>query len=266
MSRQALVALGLTASLWAGAASAAVQPVPGVTDSRIRSVFYDPGQVVEVVGHLGYQMMIEFGPDERLENVSIGDSLAWQVTPNRKADLLFLKPLEKDAVTNMTVVTDKRRYNFQLSARVASGPRDPRLIYGLRFDYPPEPDAKPAPPPPPPVPPESGRNTAYTYTGTSRLAPQRVFDDGKSTWFAFAEDLETPGVFALDAAGAESVVNFTVRGDYVVVDQVSPAFVLRRGKESLVLHNEAWREPAPGPDSPKPRPEKGKALFGKRNR
>lgn len=249
--------------LWAGAAGAAVQPAPGQLDPRIRSVFYDPGQVVEVTGHLGYQMMIEFGPGERIENVSIGDGQDWQVTPNRRADLLFLKPLEAGAATNMTVVTSRRRYSFLLSARAASGPKDPRLIFGLRFDYPPEPAAEPAAAAPEPP---SERNAAYTYTGSPGLAPARVFDDGRSTWFAFAEGPETPAIFAMDATGAESVVNSAMRGDYVVVDQIAPAFRLRRGKETLTLHNDAWRAPAPGPDSPQPRPKKGWSLPWFKNR
>lgn len=243
--------------LWAGAAAAAVSPAPGLLDPRIRSVAYDPGQVVEVTGHTGYQMMIEFAPGERIENVSIGDSQDWQVTPNRRADLLFLKPLEVGAATNMTVVTNRRRYSFLLRAREASGPKDPRLMFGLRFDYPPEPE--PTPPPPEPEPPLE-RNAAYTYTGSPGLAPARVFDDGRSTWFAFAEGPETPAIFAMDASGAESVVNSSVRGDYVIVDQVAPAFMLRRGKEVLTLHNDAWRAPAPGPDSPLPRPKKRWSL------
>jgi type IV secretion system protein VirB9 len=252
-----LVALSFVALLWSAPAAAGA-----AADPRIRSTLYDPSRVVELVGHLGYQMMIEFAPGERIENVSIGDSLGWQVTPNRKADLLFLKPLEKDAVTNMAVVTDRRRYSFQLSARTASGPHDPRLIFGLRFEFPPEAPATAEAPAAPIAPPPEARNAAYSFTGDRRLAPGRVFDDGRSTWFTFAEDLETPGVFALDAAGAESVVNFTVRGDYVVVDQVSPAFVLRRGKASLILHNDGWREPAPGPESPKPRAKPRWRLFG----
>lgn len=243
--------------LWAGLAAAAVQPAPGPLDPRIRSVFYDPGQVVEVTGHLGYQMMIEFGAGERIENVSIGDGQDWQVTPNRRADLLFLKPLETGPATNMTVVTNRRHYSFLLSTREASGPKDPRLIFGLRFDYPPEPE--PAAPPPEPAPPTE-RNAAYTYTGSPELTPARVFDDGRSTWFAFAQGPETPAIFAMDASGAESVVNSAVRGDYVVVDQIAPAFMLRRGKQSLVLHNDAWRTPAPGPDSPLPRPKKRWSL------
>lgn len=249
----------------AAPALAAVQPVPGAADPRIRSVLYEPAQVVEITGHLGYQLMIEFGDGERIENVSIGDSLAWQITPNRAADLLFVKPLEKDAVTNMAVVTDRRRYNFQLTARQASGPRDPRLIYGVRFDYPPEPPAVVEAPTEPAVPPPSARNTAYTYTGDGRLAPSAVFDDGRSTFFAFAEEGEAPAIFALDAAGAETVVNFTLRESYVVVDQISPAFTLRRGKQALTLHNDAWREPTPGPDAPKPRPAK-RGLFSKASR
>jgi type IV secretion system protein VirB9 len=74
--------------------------------------------------------MIEFGPDERIENVAIGDALAWQVTPNRGANLLFVKPVELAVATNMTVVTDRRRYAFELSASRA--PRAPVPRHGLR--------------------------------------------------------------------------------------------------------------------------------------
>lgn len=247
-------------ALAATAAAAAVQPAPDDADTRIRSVMFDPAQVVEVTGHMGYQMMIEFAPGERIENVSIGDSLAWQVTPNRAADLLFVKPLEKDAVTNMAVVTDLRRYNFQLTSRQAVGPRDPRLVYGVRFDYPPPPPSLAAEPAPPTLPEQKARNTAYTYTGDTSLTPRAVFDDGGSTYFLFADAGETPAIFSVDAAGAESVVNFTLREGHVMVDQIAPAFVLRRGKQAMTLHNDAWRPAPPGPDAPKPRVVK-RGLF-----
>lgn len=255
----------LAAALAAPAALAAVQPTPGAADARIRSVMFDPAQVVEVTGHMGYQMMIEFADGERIENVSIGDSLAWQITPNRAADLLFVKPLEKDAVTNMAVVTDRRRYSFQLTSRLAAGPRDPRLVYGVRFDYPAEPPAEPARAVAPALPPLEARNTAYTYTGDASLAPQAVFDDGRSTFFAFADTGEAPAVFSMDAGGAESVVNFTLRDGHVMVDQIAPAFVLRRGKQQMILHNDAWREAPPGPEAPKPRTVK-RGLFSRGGR
>src|SRR6218665_2630783 len=76
-------------------AQIATYPVPGPGDPRIKEFMYDPNAIVGIRGMLGYEMTIEFGADERIENVSIGDSLSWQVTPNRKATLLFLKPMSK---------------------------------------------------------------------------------------------------------------------------------------------------------------------------
>ena len=84
------------------------KPVAGPGDPRIKQFMYDPNAIVAIKGQLGYEMTIEFGADERIENVSIGDSLSWQVTPNRKATLLFLKPMSKSAATSMTVVTTQR--------------------------------------------------------------------------------------------------------------------------------------------------------------
>ena len=100
--------------LWA-ALTAQAYPEPGSLDPHIQRILFEPEQVVALRGALGWQMMIEFGADERIENVSIGDSQAWQVTPNKRARMLFLKPLIKNASTNMTVVTSQRRYAFELS-------------------------------------------------------------------------------------------------------------------------------------------------------
>ena len=65
------------------------------TDNRIRSVAYDPEQIVRILGKTGIQSTIEFGAGERIENVAVGDSSAWQITPNRRASLLFVKPLRR---------------------------------------------------------------------------------------------------------------------------------------------------------------------------
>ena len=85
-------------------------------DNRIRSMAYDPDKIVQVLGRPGIQSTIEFADDERIENVAVGDSAAWQITPNRRASLLFVKPLVGHSRTNMTVVTDRRTYMFDLVA------------------------------------------------------------------------------------------------------------------------------------------------------
>ena len=81
-------------------------PARAEPDSRLHTVRYDAGAVVQLRGQRGYQSMIQFAADERIENVAVGDSAAWQVTPNKRADMLFLKPMLPDARTNMTVVFD----------------------------------------------------------------------------------------------------------------------------------------------------------------
>ena len=126
-------ALALSFALLAAPAGAVV-PHPGSGDPRLHVVAYDPSEVVELHGVLGYQLSVEFDPEERIENVAIGDSLGWQVTPNRKANLLFLKPMANRPDTNMTVVTDRHTYLFDLVASNSAKP-----LYVLKFTYPDEP-------------------------------------------------------------------------------------------------------------------------------
>ncbi len=244
-----LLALAATAP---AAAQSAPSPAPGratVVDPRIRTLMYDSDRVVAVHAVFGYQLMIQFGADERIEDVAIGDGAAWQVTPNKGASLLFIKPVDQAAATNMTVVTDRRSYLFQLTASSALSPGD--MTYVIRFAYPPEPVVVATPPPPPPPPPQR-RNAAYTYAGARDLLPSEVFDDGKFTYFKWPESEATPALFLVDRNGAESLVNYSYRDGYQVVEQVSHLFRLRNGKDVTTIINQAWREPPPGDDAPKP--------------
>ena len=101
-------------------------------DNRIRSLAYDPDKIVQVIGKTGIQSTIQFDGDERIQNVAVGDSSKWQVTPNHGATLLFVKPLAARVRTNMTVVTDRRTYMFDLVA----GDKFSTPVYALKFSYP----------------------------------------------------------------------------------------------------------------------------------
>jgi type IV secretion system protein VirB9 len=200
------------------------RPDPGLVDPHIQSILYDPDQVVLLNGALGWQIMIEFAPDERIENVSIGDALAWQVTPNKKARDLFLKPLIKNAATNMTVLTDQRRYAFELEA----GPRLGTTPWVLRFEYPKEivqAVEEPLPPPPPPL------NFRYLIGGDPTLRPSRVWDDGTVTYFEFSNETPLPAIYTGSPKGPESLVNTSVRGRVIIVQQTSGIFTLRSGDQ-----------------------------------
>ncbi|HEX5280732.1 MAG TPA: TrbG/VirB9 family P-type conjugative transfer protein [Micropepsaceae bacterium] len=208
-------------------------PKPSLTDPRIQSLEYDPDQVILLQGSIGYQIMVEFSPGETLENVAIGDSLAWQVTVNKNASRLFLKPLDPLAVTNLTVVTGERRYLFEL--RVAE--KDSPIVtpFVLRFNYP-QPVIAVAVPPEAESPPQVV-NSNYGISGPAENRPSRVFDDGQMVYFQWPANAEVPAIFAVSADGSESLINYSVHDGYIVVDELSPRFSLRDGKQVVTVVN-----------------------------
>lgn len=244
-------------------------------DARIRKLAYEPDAIVRLEGCFGFQTMVEFGPDERIENVGLGEAAQWLVSPNKRSNMLFVKPAYRTTHSNMTVSTDRRRYAFELVARDTPACRRGAVAYSVRFTYPDEPaaplvtaQANPTPPEPV-VPPPEQRNAAYTFSGARENVPQRIFDNGRATYFRWTEGATTPAVFALAADKSESPVSFTSQGDYLVVALVAPAFVLRRGNAVAVLHNDAYQTPSLDAGSPQPRPEAvaetaKRDLFGRR--
>jgi type IV secretion system protein VirB9 len=216
---------------------------PLFAGNRISQVYYSPDRVVSIAGHKSIQTMIEFRRDERIENVALGDSAAWQVTPNKRANLIFVKPLMLRARTNMTVVTDKRRYLFELSA----GGVQSRMVYALRFIYPedfalpPLPEKLDVPPPPPPP----VINTNWLAKGDKRLIPDRIYDDGKSTFLTWNTDSELPAILTKGTDGGEGPVNYTVKDGELVIDGVATSYVLRVGKATATLTNLSARSATP---------------------
>lgn len=234
----AILALALGCALAGPAFSQASRA--SLVDPRIRTVAYDPDQVIRLTGYFGLQTMLEFALDERIENVSIGDALGWQVTPNKRANLLFLKPLDRVASTNMTVVTDRRRYVFDLMvAAPKASTRD--LAYVVRFQVP-APLMAAAPSPPASRATPLAKNSAYSLQGPLAIQPTRVFDDGRSTYFAWPQQADLPAVFVVGADGVEGLANAVVRDGFLVVDQLAPRFVLRSGELVVTVLNTAPRQ------------------------
>jgi type IV secretion system protein VirB9 len=237
-------------------------------DPRIRVVDYDPNKIVRLVAHTGYQVSVEFGENERIETVGLGDASVWQITPNSAANVLFVKPIGVSRPTNMYIVTSRRRYSLELLPRSGRHVAAKNILYALRFRYPLEPVAEVAPlaPPAPLIatPPEQW-NRAYSYDGAIANVPEEVFDDGAATYFRFAAGAATPAIFIVAAGAGESVVNFAVRGPYVVIDALAPKFVLRQGDAVTHVYNDTYKQPTPGPNAPTARTtttKKKKGFFG----
>ncbi len=244
MSRaRALFAAALLATL--------ASPALAQSDPRLVTREYSPDRVVRVEGRPNVQATIRFAEDETIQNVAIGDSQAWQVTPSRSADLLFVKPLSARASTNMTVVTSKRVYLFDLVA----GPAVRNPLYVLSFTYPHEEVAEedvqlagtsgtgesansaeiaaatddlavidPA-----------TLNFAWGTSGAPALLPETVYDNGTATFLTWPAGEPMPAILIKNAEGLEGPVNFATRGGVIVIDAVPGEIILRSGEDMARL-------------------------------
>jgi type IV secretion system protein VirB9 len=207
----------LAAALIAAPLAAQVRPQPGTGDPRIQTVDYDANQVVQIQAAPGYQVTLEFGSDEQIESVAVGDSGAWQVTANHRGGHLFIKPLRDGVSTNMTVVTSSRIYAFELTPLYGAAAD---MAYTVRFRYPAAASAAPAEP-------EAVAEGRYRVSGERSLRPSRISDDGRHTYIEWPRDRALPAVYALDDRGQEALVNGMMRDDLYVIDSVVPRLVFR---------------------------------------
>lgn len=263
----------------ASPAHATREPRPIQIDHRVRTAIYQPDQVYKYTGHYHYQSSIEFAPDETILTISMGDSTAWMLNPSGYR--LFLKPVEQDATTNMTVITNKRTYLFELHARETDDIDDKEMVFIMRFLYPNESaggggrrgssddgtsfsrylDSVPDPLS------DLGKfNLNYTIAGTDIIAPIRIFDDGQFTYFQFRnKNADLPAFYMADDTGAESLINFRTRGDYIVVERVAKKFTLRHGTMVACVFNEAWTPLGDLPPEYQPDVVPGKYTVGPEN-
>ncbi len=247
--------------------------VPITTDSRIKTLVFNPNEVYELKFYYNYQSFIEFAEDEEIEMISIGEAFAWRLTPAGKR--LFIRPLEISAHTNMTIITNKRTYHFDIRSSEYEGKADEELVYTIRFFYPQI--GQPLPIPPQlaatniarplvtskqqktliktPVqmfrvdqklpgilqrnPEQTELNFDYSVAGKSdNIAPLKVYSDDNETFFQFANNnLVIPSINLVDANGVEQPMSYIIRDNYVVIPAVGRQFTLRLADSLLCIYN-----------------------------
>lgn len=226
---------------------------PTAIDSRIRVIAYTPNDVFKYTGYYGYQASIEFAPTEEIINISMGDTTGWTILPN--GNRLFLKPIEKDATTNMTLITNKRTYFFELYAEEAASIRDPDMVFNVKFLYPDEEESEDihnyhahssaASGTIPDLAHPENLNFNYTISGNEEIAPIKIFDDGEFTYLQFRDKNKViPAIFAVDEELRESMVNSKIDSkieNLVIVEQVFHKIALRHGDKVLCIFNESFR-------------------------
>lgn len=225
-------------------------------DSRLVEFSYDLDNTYLVLAKPKAVTHIQFAADEMIQSVAAGDTANWEFTPTRNRKNLFVKPRFDDQETSLTVITDKRTYQFVMRStgdgkkwyQRVSWIYSRDLVLSMEGMEPAEGSAgatpaaaaaqglgaKPATTEGELAIEPSSLRFGYEISGDAAFRPRVVFDDGRFTYFKMPSNLqELPALFAVIEDKDYSLVNFEVKGDYLVAQRLLPLAVLKLGREEV---------------------------------
>lgn len=229
------------------------------TDTRLVVFSFDEDNTYQILTRPKYVTNIQLSKDELFVNLMIGDPISW-VADKSKFGNIFIRPKFPNTQTSATIVTNKRTYQLILKSSAEDG----KWYQRVTWEYPKQllPDDQDAfqaasneslPAQIPTQPPVDRANQEskiqhsvslenlnfeYEVKGRADFSPVQVFDDGKFTWIKMPSRLQDlPAFFVKNSADEIELVNYTIDGDYVVVQRLAPAVVLKLGKEEVTLIN-----------------------------
>lgn len=243
-------------------------PAAGRKDPRMRSVVYDPDQVVRLSTGVGATLVVTFAATEKITTVAVTDSKDLVASP--RENFLFVKSKVALPPQPVIVLTQgpkgTRRYVFEVETVTMVGLTADKsdLYYSVQFSYPRDDadaraedekrrqadrrgraadlalnrghdgvtDSNAAT--------SASPNWHYVGQGDQTLLPIEIFDDGYTTSFRFPGNTRVPGIFRIDPDGKESTANYTMKGEYAVVGSVAAGWRLRDGNTVLCIWNRAY--------------------------
>jgi type IV secretion system protein VirB9 len=204
------------------------------SEGALYQLYTSPGKVTDIALQEGEQLV---GPGP----VAAGDTARWIIGdtlsgsgPTQRVHIL-VKPTRTGQVTNLVINTDRRTYHLELrstpDAYMASVswtyPQDALIALATRNR-----EAAAA------LPPVTGvdvdaLNFRYRIEGDrAPWRPVRAFDDGRRVFIELPPSIgqgELPPLFIAGAKGQGELVNYRVRGKYLVVDRLFAGAELRLG-------------------------------------
>ena len=211
----------------------AIQQYPWA-EGALYQLYAAPGQVTDIALQEGEQLV---GPGP----VAAGDTVRWIIGdtlsgsgPTQRVHIL-VKPTRPGLVTNLVINTDRRTYHVELRSTpdtymaslswtypqdaliaLRAGAREAHAaalaVTGIDLD---------------------ALNFRYRIEGDRPdWRPLRAFDDGRQVFIEFAPSIaqsDLPPLFVAGARGEGELVNYRVRGRYMVVDRLFSGAELRLG-------------------------------------
>lgn len=213
----------------------AVQVYP-FSDGALYQVYAAPGQVTDLALEPGEQLI---GPGP----VAAGDTVRWVIgdtlsgTGAAARVHILLKPVRAGLATNLVINTDRRTYHVELSSAERTYMASVSWIYPqdqlIALKRQSASLAATAPAATAPLAALDQLNFGYRIEGDRPVwRPVRAFDDGRQVMVEFAPAVasaELPPLWVLGEKGEAQLVNYRVRGRYMVVDRLFDAAELRFG-------------------------------------
>jgi type IV secretion system protein TrbG len=217
----------------------AVQIYP-FSDGALYQVYAAPGEITDVALETGEQL-VGTGP------VAAGDTVRWVIgdtesgSGTSKRIHILLKPTVTNLTTNLVINTDRRTYHLELRSV------DKTYMASVSFAYPQNQlialraqnsAAEEL------VPLAAGVDVnalAFRYRlegDNPPWRPLRAFDDGKQVFIEFPPAIaqgEMPPLWVVGAQGEGQLVNYRVRGAYMIVDRLFAAAELRLGGDPQAI-------------------------------
>jgi len=213
----------------------AVQVYP-FSDGALYQLYAAPGQVTDIALEAGEQL-VGSGP------VAAGDTVRWMFGDTEsgsgatKRVHILVKPSRPDLLSNLVINTDRRTYHLEMRssehtymASLSWAYAGDQLI-ALRQQNAQAEAAQPV---------ASGvdleaLNFRYEIEGdTPPWRPSRAYDDGHQVFIEFPRGIaqgEMPPLWVIGPEGGAELVNYRVRGHFMIVDRLFAAAELRLGGE-----------------------------------
>lgn len=223
------------------------------TDTRIVAFNYHPQNTFTLITRPKAATDIQLGKDEELVAFIMGDTVQWEA--DQVPGHIFIKPHKADLFNSATLVTTKRTYQLTLRSSGDKG----RWYQAVSWRYPQDIrnaqikqqaaqqqqqavveaeqrrlDANSA-----------GKissspenlNFDYKISGKASFRPTQVFDDGKFTWLRIEGSQDMPALFMIDNDGETKVVNYVVKGEFLVIQQIVKGVLLKLGDDEVKITN-----------------------------
>jgi type IV secretion system protein VirB9 len=213
----------------------AVQVYP-FSEGALYQIYAAPGEITDIALEPGEQL-VGSGP------VAAGDTVRWIIGdtesgsgPTKRMHIL-LKPTQPAITTNLIINTDRRTYHLELRSV------DKTYMASVSWAYPQDQlialrGQNAAAEASAPVASDisvADLNFRYRLEGDNPAwRPLRAFDDGKQVFIEFPEGIaqgEMPPLWVIGPAGEGQLVNYRVKGHYMIVDRLFGAAQLKLGSD-----------------------------------